>query len=61
MAADALAYIDGAAYAPGRWYDTIDPTTEKPIAAVADCGAAEVDAAAGAAGAAAPSWAALPA
>jgi len=59
VAADALAYIDGEAYAPGRWYETIDPTTEKPIAAVADCGAAEVDAAARAAAAAAPSWAAL--
>ena len=61
MAADALAYIDGEAYAPGRWYDTVDPTTEKTIAAVADCDAADVDAAARAAAAAAPSWAALPA
>jgi acyl-CoA reductase-like NAD-dependent aldehyde dehydrogenase len=61
VAAEAPAYIDGEAYAPGHWYETIDPTTEKPIAAVADCGAAEVDAAARAAAVAAPSWAALPA
>ena len=43
MTADALAYLDGAPRATGRWYDTVDPTTEKPIAAVADCGPAEVN------------------
>jgi phenylacetaldehyde dehydrogenase len=55
------AMIAGEAYVPGRWYETVDPTTERVIATVADCSAGEdTDTAVRVAAEAAPSWAALP-
>jgi hypothetical protein len=43
MTAQAPAYIGEGAYGTSRCYDSIDPTTEKVIAAVADCSASAND------------------
>ena len=54
-------FIDGAWRAPatGQWFDTINPATTKTLAAVAQGGQADVDAAVAAARAAQPGWAKL--
>lgn len=49
------------AAADGKQFTTINPATERPLATVAEAGAADVDAAVKAAAAAQPRWAALPA
>jgi aldehyde dehydrogenase (NAD+) len=54
-------YIDGRWVEPGEgeYFDTVNPATGKPLAVVAQAGAAEVDAAVAAARAAQPAWRAL--
>ncbi|MSO58631.1 MAG: aldehyde dehydrogenase family protein [Thermoleophilia bacterium] len=54
-------FIGGALVEPrsGTWFETISPATEEPLAAVAQAGEADVDAAVEAARAAFPAWAAL--
>src|SRR5436305_1047725 len=56
-----LPWIGGAFRRPagGELFDTVNPATGKPLARVAQCGAAEVDAAVDAARAAQPGWWAL--
>src|SRR5436305_13750577 len=56
-----LPWIGGAFRRPagGELFDTVNPATGKPLARVAQCGAAEVDAAGDAARAAQPGWWAL--
>src|SRR2546423_12800992 len=44
--------------ATGATFDVVDPATEQPVAAVADCGPADALAALDAAAGAAPAWAA---
>ncbi|HEV8579807.1 MAG TPA: aldehyde dehydrogenase family protein [Thermoanaerobaculia bacterium] len=53
-----LPFIGGGFRRPasGEWFDTLNPATAKPLARVAQCGAAEVDAAVDAARAAQPGW-----
>src|ERR1041384_3701450 len=41
---------------PGEWFDSLNPATAKPLARVAQCGAADVDAAVDAARAAQGPW-----
>ncbi|MDN3356344.1 aldehyde dehydrogenase family protein [Actinomadura sp. DC4] len=60
MIAEATALIAGEPYAPGPRYETVDPTTERVIATVADCSVEDADVAIRAAAGAAPAWAALP-
>ena len=54
-------FVDGVWREPatGQWFDTINPATTKTLAAVAQSGAADVDAAVAAARAAQPGWAKL--
>jgi aldehyde dehydrogenase (NAD+) len=54
-------YIDGRWVEPvdGEYFETVNPATGKPLAVVAQAGAAEVDAAVAAARAAQPAWRAL--
>jgi len=56
-------FINGAFVKPksGKYFDTINPATEKPIAKIADAGAADVDAAVKAARKAFPAWTKMPA
>ena len=56
-------FINGAFVKPksGKYFDTINPATEKPIAKIADAGAADVDAAVKAARKAFPAWSKMPA
>jgi aldehyde dehydrogenase (NAD+) len=53
-----LPFIGGAFLRPesGEWFDTLNPGNAKPLARVAQCGAAEVDAAVEAARAAQAAW-----
>ncbi|MGB3442838.1 MAG: aldehyde dehydrogenase family protein [Actinophytocola sp.] len=53
------AMVGGEPYTTGRWYDTVDPTTERVLAAVADCSAQDADTAVHAAADAFPTWSAL--
>ncbi len=53
--------INGAAVASARYFDTVNPATQEPLAQVARGGEQEVDAAVAAAKAAFPRWAATPA
>src|SRR6266536_1596323 len=56
-------FINGRWVAPteGQYFETIDPATKRVLARVAQGSKADVDAAVGAANAAAPAWAGLPA
>jgi aldehyde dehydrogenase (NAD+) len=56
-------FVGGAFVAPksDRWYTTIDPATEEPLAEVAEAGPEDVGLAVAAAREAAPAWQALPA
>ena len=56
-------YVDGKFAAPksGRWFDSIDPATERKLSEVADAGEADVEAAVRAAERAFRSWSKLPA
>ncbi|HEU5031529.1 MAG TPA: aldehyde dehydrogenase family protein [Spirillospora sp.] len=60
MTARAEAMIVGEPYAPGDWYETVDPTTEDVLALVAECSDADADIAVRAAADTAPLWAAMP-
>ncbi|HSG38667.1 MAG TPA: aldehyde dehydrogenase family protein, partial [Thermoanaerobaculia bacterium] len=53
-----LPFIGGAFRRPdsGEWFDSLNPANAKPLARVAQCGTAEVDAAVAAARAAQPGW-----
>jgi aldehyde dehydrogenase (NAD+) len=55
---EVLPFIGGSFRRPasGEWFDTLNPATAKPLARVAQCGAAEVDAAVDAARAAQGLW-----
>ena len=55
-------WIDGQEVEPSsnRWFTTIEPATEEPLATVAEAGGADVDRAVAAAGAAAAQWAGRP-
>src|SRR5687767_10348562 len=55
---EVLPFINGDFRRPdtGEWFDTLNPGTAKPLARVAQCGAADVDAAVDAARAAQAGW-----
>lgn len=59
MIPEVAAIIAGERHTTARWYDTVDPTTERVIARVADCRAEDADAAVRQAAEAAPKWAML--